>query len=55
MARRSDVPRGYGVLLTAGLVVGFALGVILGEPSLGTVVGLAAGAVLALFLAWRRG
>lgn len=42
--------RGYGVFLMIGLLVGLGLGLALGQPSAGTVIGLGAGALLALGL-----
>ncbi len=47
--------RGYGVFLMIGLLTGLAVGLAIGEPSAGTVVGLGAGALLALGLRLRRG
>jgi hypothetical protein len=49
--RRFD--RGYGAFLALGLAVGFGVGVALGEPSAGTVIGLGAGGLVALLLRLR--
>ncbi len=45
---------GYGVFLGAGVFAGLAGGLAAGEPSLGVVVGLGAGALLALALRFMR-
>lgn len=45
--------RGYGVFLMIGLLGGLAAGLWLGQPSAGTVIGLGAGAMLALALRLR--
>ncbi|WP_448580492.1 hypothetical protein [Thermaurantiacus sp.] len=45
---------GYGILLFAGLMAGVAVGLFLGQPSAGAVVGIGAGAVLGLVFAIRR-
>jgi hypothetical protein len=42
--------RGYGVFLFLGLMLGVGLGIAAGEPSLGAVVGIGSGALLALLL-----
>jgi hypothetical protein len=42
--------RGYGVFLFAGLMLGVMVGIALGEPSLGAVVGIGSGALLGLIL-----
>jgi len=44
----------YGFLLPVGLFVGLAVGLVLGEPSIGTVAGLGFGGLAALFLQFRR-
>ena len=41
---------GFGVLLAIGTALGLAGGIAAGEPSLGVVVGLGAGGLLALAL-----
>lgn len=46
--------RGYGVLLAFGLLAGVGVGLALGEPSAGAVVGLGSGGLLALLMAVRR-
>jgi hypothetical protein len=43
----------YGFLLPVGLFAGLAVGLAVGEPSLGTVVGLGAGGLLAILLQVR--
>jgi hypothetical protein len=45
--------RGYGVFLMIGPLVGLAVGLAVGQPPAGTVIGLGAGALLALFLRLR--
>lgn len=45
--------RGYGALLALGLAVGFGVGVAIGEPSAGTVIGLGVGGLLAILLRLR--
>ena len=45
---------GYGVLLFPGLIVGLAVGLLIGQPSAGAVIGLGAGGLLALALQVRR-
>jgi hypothetical protein len=45
---------GYGVLLMLGLLGGLGVGLALGEPSAGTVIGLGLGGLLALALRLRR-
>lgn len=47
--------RGFGVLLMLGLFGGLAVGLFLGQPSAGTIIGLGLGglAALALRLAGR--
>ena len=45
---------GYGVLLAVGTALGLAAGLAVGEPSLGVVTGLGAGALLALILRLRQ-
>lgn len=45
---------GYGVFLGIGAFVGLAGGLVMSEPSLGVVLGLAAGGLLALALRLRR-
>ena len=47
--------RGFGCLLPAGLFLGLGLGALWSEPSLGMVIGFAAGGLLALGLALREG
>ncbi|MCS6986606.1 MAG: hypothetical protein NZM40_04095 [Sphingomonadaceae bacterium] len=47
--------RSYGIFLFLGPLAGVVAGLALGEPSLGAVLGLAGGALLALGLGWRRG
>jgi hypothetical protein len=42
--------RGYGAFLALGLAIGFGVGVAVGEPSAGTVIGLGAGGLVALLL-----
>ncbi|MCG2840371.1 hypothetical protein L6Q21_05180 [Sandaracinobacter sp. RS1-74] len=42
--------RAFGVLLALGLILGLAGGIAVGEPSAGAVIGLGAGALLALGL-----
>jgi hypothetical protein len=44
------VKRGWGLLPAAGLLLGLGAGLALGEPSLGVVAGLGAGALVALGL-----
>ncbi|MFZ4381615.1 MAG: hypothetical protein ACOYO0_06585 [Sandarakinorhabdus sp.] len=59
MAAKSDPPpssfrpprRGGGVFIALGLVLGAGFGLAAGEPSLGLMVGLAAGMVLAFGMA----
>jgi hypothetical protein len=46
--------RGFGCLLPAGLFLGLAAGAVVSEPSLGMVVGLGLGALLALLLRLRE-
>jgi hypothetical protein len=46
---------GYGVFLLVGMLVGLGAGISVGEPSAGTVLGLAGGGLLALLLRLRRG
>jgi hypothetical protein len=46
--------RGYGVFLMIGLLLGLGVGLWLGQPSAGTVIGLGAGALLALVLRLGR-
>ncbi len=48
--------RGGGILIAAGLMLGAAIGVALGQPSQGLIIGFAVGAALAiaLWLADRR-
>lgn len=46
---------GYGVLLLIGLVVGFAAGIVVGEPSAGTLIGLGLGGLVALALRLKAG
>ena len=46
--------RGYGVFLMVGLLAGLAVGLGIGQPSAGTVIGLGAGGLLALGLRLRR-
>lgn len=50
---RASADRGYGAFLALGLAVGFGVGVAIGEPSAGTVIGLGAGGLVALFLRLR--
>ena len=45
---------GYGVFLFLGLIAGFAIGIAMGQPSAGTVIGLGAGGLLALGLRLKR-
>ncbi len=44
---------GYGVLLLIGLALGFAVGIAIGQPSAGTVIGLGLGGLAALVLRLR--
>ncbi len=44
---------GYGVFLMIGLLLGLGVGLAVGEPSAGTVIGLGAGGLLALGLRLR--
>jgi hypothetical protein len=39
---------GYGVFLMLGLLVGLGVGIAVGQPSAGTVIGLGVGGLLAL-------
>ena len=41
---------GYGVFLFLGLIAGFAIGIAVGQPSAGAVIGLGLGALAALAL-----
>jgi hypothetical protein len=52
---RAAMERGFGCLLPAGLFLGLGLGALWSEPSLGMVIGFAAGGLLALGLALREG
>lgn len=45
---------GYGVFLFLGMIAGFAIGIAVGQPSAGTVIGLGAGGLLALGLRLKR-
>ncbi|WP_199553608.1 hypothetical protein [Sandaracinobacteroides hominis] len=45
--------QGYGVLLLPGLLGGLAVGIAVGQPSAGTVIGLGLGALAALLLRLR--
>lgn len=45
---------GYGSLLFLGLMGGVAVGIALGQPSAGAVIGLGTGALAGLLLAFRR-
>ncbi|WP_374385448.1 hypothetical protein [Sandaracinobacter sp.] len=45
---------GYGVFLFLGLIAGLAVGLSIGQPSAGTVIGLGAGGLLALGLQLSR-
>jgi hypothetical protein len=49
-------PAGGGCLILAGFLLGAFLGILSGEPSLGVLIGVAAGTLLAvaLWLAGRR-
>ncbi|MGL6042942.1 MAG: hypothetical protein ACRC1J_03380 [Sandaracinobacteroides sp.] len=42
--------RGYGVFLMLGLFAGLGIGLVIGEPSAGTVVGFGVGGLVALGL-----
>jgi hypothetical protein len=42
--------RGFGILLALGTAAGLASGIVFGEPSLGVVLGIGAGALVALGL-----
>jgi hypothetical protein len=42
--------RGYGIFLMIGLLVGLGVGIALGQPSAGTVIGLGVGGLVALGL-----
>lgn len=44
---------GYGILLPIGLFVGLGIGIALGQASLGTVIGLGIGGLLAIALRLR--
>lgn len=46
----SGAPRAYGVLLALGLLLGVGVGIYLGQPSAGAVIGLGLGALIALGL-----
>jgi len=52
--REAGRDSGYGVFLGIGVFAGLAGGLMLGEPSLGVVLGLAAGGLAALALRFRR-
>jgi len=41
---------GYGILLMVGLFCGLAAGIVMGQPSAGTVIGLGIGGLAALGL-----
>jgi hypothetical protein len=45
--------RGYGVFLMIGLLLGLGVGLAIGQPSAGTVVGLGLGGLVALALRLR--
>ena len=45
-----SAPRAYGVLLAVGLLLGVGIGIALGQPSGGAVIGLAGGALAAIGL-----
>jgi hypothetical protein len=58
MARFMTVPKSKprqagGFLITVGLILGAVIGVALGEPSAGLLIGGGIGAALALLLWWR--
>ncbi len=44
---------GYGILLMLGLFVGLGVGIAVGEPSAGVVIGLGIGGLVALGLRLR--
>lgn len=50
-----DVSTGYGVLLLVGLALGFIVGIAIGQPSAGTVIGLGFGGLAAVVLRLRPG
>lgn len=43
-----------GLLLFFGFIVGSAVGIMWGQPSLGSIVGVLVAAVVALLLWWRQ-
>ena len=45
--------KGGGIIIAVCLLVGAGIGVYVGEPSLGFLIGLGVGAVIAAVLAWR--
>ncbi|WP_448586698.1 hypothetical protein [Thermaurantiacus sp.] len=47
--------RGYGIFLPVGLLGGVAIGLALGEPSAGAVIGLGVAGLVAIALRLRRG
>jgi hypothetical protein len=46
--------RGYGVFLMIGLLLGLGVGLAIGQPSAGTVIGLGTGGLVALGLRFSR-
>ncbi len=46
--------RGYGVLLPVGLFLGLGIGLAVGEPSAGTLIGLAIAGLVAVALRFLR-
>lgn len=46
-------PRGGGIFLMAGLLIGFGIGVWQGQGSLGILIGLVVGGAAAAWVAWR--
>lgn len=53
-SRPAKTANAGGFLLAAAVLVGTVIGVVLGEPSIGFLVGLAIGVVSALLLWWRE-
>jgi hypothetical protein len=50
------IERGYGILLFIGLMAGVVIGLAVGEPSAGAVIGIGSGALAGLALSiLRRG
>lgn len=47
-------PKGYGILLAFGMFAGLVVGLIIGEPSAGTMGGVVLGALAAIILRIRE-